>query len=206
MRRSASLFCLLLQPALLGFLGLNPLASPIVAQGPQGNGALEDLPPSTTEEVFSAPAKVDIQPVARDEEIHQRLQSVLEATGWFIDPHVRVDEGIVFLSGRTKTDELKKWAGDLARNIQDVVAVANRMEVSQPSVDFSGAWGGLAGLWRDFVRSIPFFIFGLLILVLSAGAGWLATRGTRAFLSRRVRAKLLRGVLARGAGFFVFLA
>ena len=205
MRRSASLFCLL-RPALLWFLLLNHLGSPIMAQGPQGNGALEDLPPSTTEEVFSAPAKVDIQPVARDEEIHQRLQSVLEATGWFIDPHVRVDEGIVFLSGRTKTNELKKWAGDLARNIQDVVAVANRMEVSQPSVDFSGAWGGLAGLWRDFVRSIPFFIFGLLILVLSAGAGWLATRGTRAFLSRRVRAKLLRGVLARGAGFFVFLA
>ena len=206
MRRSASLFCLLLGPVLLGFLWLNPLASPVVAQGPQGNSGLENPPPSPTEEVFSAPAKVDIQPVARDEEIHQRLQSVLEATGWFVDPHVRVDEGIVFLSGRTKTNELKKWAGDLARNIQDVVAVANRMDVSQPSVYFSGAWGGLAGLWRDFVRSIPFFIFGLLILVLSAGAGWLATRGTRAFLSRRVRAKLLRGVLARGAGFFVFLA
>jgi small-conductance mechanosensitive channel len=159
------------------------------------------------EELAPAPAKVDVQPIAHDEEIRKRLQSVLIATGWFTNPQVKVEEGIVFLSGRTETDELKKWAGDLARNTQDVVAVANRIEVSQPSAwDFSAAWSGMSGLWRDFIRSIPFFIFGLFILALSAGAGWLATRNTRAFLRRRVRAKLLRGVFAHGAGFFVFLA
>jgi small conductance mechanosensitive channel len=205
-RRSASLYSLVLRAILLGFLWWSPLASPVMAQGPQGKGGPQKQPPPNTEELSSAPAKVDIQPVARDEEIRKRLQSVLDATGWFTDPQVLVEEGIVFLNGRTETDELKKWAGDLARNTQDVVAVANRMEVSKPSVDFSAAWGGLSGLWRDFVRSIPFFIFGLFILALSAGAGWLTIRGTRAFLRRRVRAKLLRGVLARGAGFFVFLA
>ena len=59
-----------------------------------------------------------------------------------------------------QTDDLKKWAGDLARNTQDVVAVANRMEVLEPSVwDFSPAWGGLLVLWRDFIRSLPFVFF-----------------------------------------------
>jgi small conductance mechanosensitive channel len=74
-----------------------------------------------------APAKVDVKPVARDEEIRKRLQSVLDATGWFIDPQVRVEEGVVFLNGRWSPMTLKRWAGDLARNTQDVVAVANRM-------------------------------------------------------------------------------
>jgi small conductance mechanosensitive channel len=171
------------------------------ADGPQkvSTAAKEDLAP--------APAKVDVKPVARDDEIRNRLQSVLDATGWFIDPRVEVREGVVFLNGRTETDDLKKWAGDLARNTQDVVAVANRMEVLEPSAwDFSPAWGGLLVLWRDIIRSLPFFFFGLLILILSAGAGMLATRGARMFLRRKVQAKLLRNVMARGMGVLVFLS
>ena len=158
------------------------------------------------EDLAPAPAKVDVKPVARDEEIRTRLQSVLDATGWFTDSRVEVREGVVFLNGRAETDDLKKWAGDLARNTQDVVAVANRIEVLEPSVwDFSAAWGGLRVLWRDFIRSLPFFFFGLLILMLSAGAGVLATRGSRTVLRRKVRANLLRNVMARGIGVLVFL-
>ena len=67
------------------------------------------------EDLTPAPAKVDVKPLARDEEIRTRLQSVLDATGWFTDPQVRVEEGVVFLKGQSETDELKKWAGDLAQ-------------------------------------------------------------------------------------------
>ena len=84
--------------------------------------------------------------------------------------------------------------------------MANRMEVLEPPVwDFSPAWSGLLLLWRDLIRSLPFFFFGLLILTLSAGAGVLATRGARTFLHRKVRANLLRNVMARGMGVMVFL-
>lgn len=159
-----------------------------------------------TEDLTPAAGKVDINPVARDEEIRQRLQSVLDATGWFVDPEVEVREGVVFLNGQAETDELKKWAGDLARNTQDVVAVANRMEVLEPSVwDFDPAWTGLQVLWRDFIRSLPFLLFGLLILALSAGAGVLATRGAQTFLRQKVKARLLLNVIARGIGVLVFL-
>ena len=181
--------------------------SSLMAQSPVGaDDGAQKVSASEKENLAPAPAKVDVKPVARDEEIRKRLQSVLDATGWFTDPRVEVKEGVVFLNGRAETDELKKWAGDLARNTQDVVAVANRMEVLEPSVwDFSPAWSGLLVLWRDFIRSLPFFLFGLLILALSAGAGVLATRGARAFLVQRVRANLLRNVIARGIGVLVFL-
>lgn len=158
------------------------------------------------EEDSPAPVKVDVQPVAGDEDIRQRLQRVLDATVWFIDPRVQVEEGVVFLTGQTDTDKLKKWAGDLARNTQDVVAVVNQMEVILPSVwDYRPAWSGVQALWRDLVRSLPFVVFGLLILVLSAGAGMLTARGTLRFVQHRIQARLLRHVFARAAGMLVFL-
>ncbi len=149
---------------------------------------------------------MDVIPVARDEEIRQRLQSVLVATDWFTGPEVRVEQGVVFLEGRVASAELKKWAGDLARNTQDVVAVANRMEVAErPMWDWDPARRGLMALWRDFLRSLPLFLLGLLILALSVGTGLLAARRTRTVLRGRVQARLLRNVVAGGIGVLVFL-
>lgn len=184
-----------------------PWASSLRAQSPDVDvDRAPKVSASERENLAPAPAKVGVNPVARDEEIRTRLQSVYDATGWFTDPQVEVREGVVFLNGWSETDELKKWAGDLARNTDDVVAVANRMEVIEPSVwDFSSTWHGLRVLWRDLIRSLPFFLSGLLILALSAGAGVLATRLARVFLRSRVRANLLRSVMARGMGVLVFL-
>ena len=194
-------------PILLTLFVWIALSATALAQGPP-EPKLEPPKQSADEaELSPAAAKVDVQPVAHDEEIRKRLQSVLEATKWFVDPQVRVDEGVVFLSGQADTEELKKWAGDLARNTQDVVAVANGIDVAEPSAwDFAASRKGMATLWRDFLRALPYIVFGLFILILSAGAGWMAARGTRAFFRQRVRAKLLLGVAAWGAGLLVFLA
>lgn len=178
----------------------------VTAQEPPLKAGASTAPTTAKEELSLAPAKVDVKPVARDEEIRQRLQSVLEATDWFTAPEVRVEEGVVFLTGRVSSDELKKWAGDLARNTQDVVAVANRMEVIQPSIwDLGPASRGVMGLWRDFLRSVPLLFLGLLILALSVGAGLLAARKTRSLLRHRIPARLLRNVIAGGIGVLVFL-
>jgi small conductance mechanosensitive channel len=207
MRRSAYCCCQLALRAILLASACSVPISTVTAQEAVGKAAdLQKRPTPVQEELSPAPAKVDVNPVARDEEIRERLQSVLDATDWFTDPQVRVEEGVVFLNGRVESDELKKWAGDLARSTQDVVAVANRMEVPEPSVwDFRPAWRGLLVLWRDFIRSLPFFAFGLFILALSVGAGKLATRGARAFFRRRIRARLLLNVIARAMGVLVFL-
>jgi small conductance mechanosensitive channel len=182
-------------------------ASTALAQQPAARtGQPQPAAGPQREELSEAPASVDVNPQARDEEIRLRLQRVLEATGWFVQPQVRVDQGIVFLNGRTETEELKKWAGDLARKTQDVVAVANRIVVPEPSVwDLRPAWSGLAALWRDFIRSLPFFLVGLLILALSGVAGMMTTRAAKSFLRQRIEARLLRTVVAGAVGAFVFL-
>jgi small-conductance mechanosensitive channel len=182
------------------------LASTAIAQEPESRAAGTPKPAPNTDAVSLAPAKVDVNPIARDEEIRQRLQRVPEATDWFANPEVRVEEGVVFLQGRAPSAELKKWAGDLARNTQDVVAVVNRMDLPESSIwDLSPAWSGLLVLWRDFIRSLPLLIFGMLILGLSVGAGMLAIRSARSVLRPRIRAKLLRNVIAGGIGVLVFL-
>jgi small conductance mechanosensitive channel len=181
--------------------------SSLTAQEPEStNGSPPEALVPEDDDPPQAPAKVDVTPVAQDEEIRMRLQNVLDSTGWFTDPRVEVKNGVAFLNGTSETEELKKWAGDLARNTQDVVAVANGIEVSEPSVwDFRPAWNGLSVIWRDFIRFLPLLLFGLLIMALSAGAGLLATRGTRRFLRRKIRANLLRNVMARGMGVLIFL-
>lgn len=159
----------------------------------------DDLAPST--------AKVEVTPAARDEEVRARLENVFAATGWFTDTHIDVKQGVVFLNGKTDTEELKTWAGELARNTQAVVAVANRIQVHEPSAwDLRPAWSELLALWRDFIRSLPVLIFALLILAMSLGAGMLVVRGVRSFLRPRLRARLLRNVIARGAGGLTILA
>ena len=103
----------------------------VLAQEPVGKSSEpQSLPGPRKKEVLAAPTKVDVNPVAHDEEISERLQSVLNATEWFTEPRVRVKEGIVFLSGPVKSEELKKWAGDLARNTQDVAASTRRLSVA----------------------------------------------------------------------------
>ncbi|MGK2913545.1 MAG: mechanosensitive ion channel domain-containing protein [Porticoccaceae bacterium] len=197
---------LFLRAVLLGFVCCM-LTWTVLAKEPVGKaGEAQKLTAPVKQELSLAPAKVDVKPVAHDEEIRKRLQRVLDATDWFTDPQVRVEEGIVFLNGKVESDELKKWAGDLAHNTQDVVAVVNRLQVDQQSVwDFRQAWSGVMLLWRDFNRALPFLVFALLILALSVGSALLTIRGVQALLRLRIRTKLLQNVIARTAGGLVLI-
>ncbi len=184
------------------------LTATLLAQQP-AQDASEQTPTSAPPhpDLAQPSAQVVVNPVAHDEQIRERLQRVLEATGWFTDPTVHVDEGVVFLNGQVGSAELKKWAGDLARNTQDVVAVVNRMEIPVPSLwDFSLARDSLSELWRDFLRHVPLILFALFILALSAFAALLARRGAKALVRKHVRARLLQNVIALCVAGLVFLA
>lgn len=180
---------------------LLPLAA--IAQAPSDTSGFRD---PAQEGLAVGQSKVDVSPVAHDEDIRSRLQRVLEATEWFASPTVRVEEGVVFLGGTAPSEELRKWAGDLARNTQDVVAVANRIEVVERSPwDFSRASSGIRTLWQDVQRVLPMLLFGALILGLFLGASIVAARLALRLLADRVQPRLLRKVIARAAGLFVFL-
>lgn len=190
--------------ALLLFL---PIYQPqTFAQTPAGTSGEIRKTSLENEDLSISSGQVDINPLARDDEIQHRLQDIFAATDWFRDPRIEVKEGVVFLKGGVASDKQKDWAGDLARNTQDVAAVVNQLAVIEPSIwDFSPAWKGLLILWRDVIRSLPFAGFGLIVMALSLAAGLLVIRGMRHLLRLRIRARLLRNVVAGAIGVLVFL-
>lgn len=153
----------------------------------------------------SAP-KVEIEPIAEDDQIARRLTDILEATTWFENPVVRVDQGVVFLRGLTHQSDYRTWAGDLARNTQDVVAVVNRIEVTERSMwDMTPAWSEIRKLGREAIQMLP--LLGLAVVLLIAtwfAAGW-STWLARSLLKRRVKNSLLIGVFSRAVAIPVFL-
>lgn len=179
------------------------VALPAPAQAQIGATPTPTAVPGESPEV---PERVDVQPIARDEEIRERLEGILNATGRFVNPEVRVQEGVVFLMGRTETAEFRQWAGDLARNTQDVAAVVNQIEVIEPSIwDFEPALAELRAQLRGVVRSLPVLGFSLIILAIAWVIARLSARATRNSLERRQVNLLLRRVIARAAGLLVFL-
>ena len=154
----------------------------------------------------AAAAKVEIEPVAEDSQIAQRLSDILEATTWFANPQVRVDEGVVFLRGATQQADYRTWAGELARNTQDVVAVVNRIEVIERSMwDMTPAWTELRKLGREAIQMLPLLAVAVILLITTWFAASWSTSLARSLLKRRVRNNLLVGVFSRAVAIPVFL-
>jgi len=177
----------------------------LLPAGIQAQDQAQDAPPDRTPET-AVPDHVDVPPAATDSQIQDRLMGILNATGWFTDPEVEVNEGVVFLRGTTDSDNHKRWAGDLARNTQDVAAVVNQMQVTEPDIwDYEPAFIGIQDLWYSILRSIPFFIFGIVVLIIFWGISTLVAKITRVYIRRRDFSPLLQDIAARTVAVVVFL-
>lgn len=115
-------------------LVLTPISGPVFGQDAPGRSpakqdTAEDAQSDTASQV---PDKVSVETVVEDEDIETRLERILAATDWFESPRVTVDEGVVFLGGITDEADHSTWAAQLAGATEDVVAVVNRIEVTEP--------------------------------------------------------------------------
>ncbi len=136
-------------------------------------GTTQEPSAESPEEKIQAPDRVEVADTVDDSDITERLESILKATGWFETPSAAVHEGVVFLGGSAREEKHREWAGALAQNTEDVVAVVNEIDVTAPPFwDLSPAVEELGALGRSAVRALPSFLVGLLVLVLA----WLASR------------------------------
>lgn len=160
---------------------------------------------SNSQAAAAPPKNVEGKPIARDDEIKDRLTRIMQATEWFHDTEVSVKEGVVFLVGRTSRDGFKTWPGDLAHNTRDVVAVVNRIEVEDPVWDYSLVWGQLTDLGRSFVLGLPTLVFALIVLPIAWVCSRLVSKLCHRMLPRSVNSELLRRLVAGCIGAIVFL-
>jgi small-conductance mechanosensitive channel len=146
------------------------------------------------------PAKVDVAPHVKDDQIKERLTRILQATHWFEGPRVEVDEGVVFLQGNSTSEESKQWAGALAGKTEDVVAVVNQIEVVKRP-----AFKQIEELSEAAIRFSPFAVLAAGVLVLTWFASKLTIRASAKVLQRRLRNNLLVEVGSRTLAIPVFL-
>jgi small conductance mechanosensitive channel len=168
-------------------------------------GAGQTVPPETSTET-TAPNQVDVRPEAADSEIRERLMGILDATGWFADAEVEVNDGVVFLRGSTETEDFKRWAGELARNTQDVAAVVNHIRITEPDIwNYEPALTGMRELWRSIMRAIPFWVFGLFIITIFWALSLAGAKLTRSSLKKREMNILLQNIVSKSVAVMVFL-
>ncbi len=161
-------------------------------------GALSALPARAQDALFDTPAPSN-QPQSsppaptvdaevdphKDEAIAERLRSTYATVDGLAPVDVRVNAGVVVLTGEVSAQALRQQAGRLARNIRGVAEVENRIEVAQ---DLEGrlapALKRLGEVWRGFLRLSPVLLVGLAIMALAVVVGrWL---GRRKGLYRRI--------------------
>ncbi len=161
--------------------------------------------PAETQPDAAETREVGVRPLAADEEIARRLQEILRATGWFVEPRVEVQEGVAFIWGRARTAEQREWATRLGQRTEDVVAVVNHIElIERPIWDVSPALVELRAFWRQLVQMTPLLGFGLLLLAMTWLVAGLVARLFAGILTRRVENDLLVDV-TRKVVFVIFL-
>lgn len=150
--------------------------------------------------------KIDVKPTTRDDEIRERLQKILKATGWFDNTSVHVVDGVVFLNGSTKMQENKTWAGNLAKNTQGATAVVNKIIISKPPIwSFGLILGKLQEEFRRIIWALPSILAGIIILFIAYLIARLITPIVRKMLHKKFTHLILADVIAKSIGCLIFL-
>ncbi|WP_227270672.1 mechanosensitive ion channel family protein [Roseobacter weihaiensis] len=149
---------------------------------------------------------VEIDPVAPDTAIQGRILDILQATGWYRDIRVEVDQGVAFLDGQTTSDAHRIWAQNLAAKTSGVVAVVNRIRIDDTVVwSLEPAVAELENLARKSVAALPLILLAVLVLPLAWYGARLVSGLAQWLLKERVASPFLRQVIARAIAFPVFL-
>jgi small-conductance mechanosensitive channel len=192
-------------------------ALPMVAQVPvpapaeDEPAATETAPDDVT--VSDQAVAVDAQERVGDTSINDRLAQLLEATQRFDALQVRVEDGVVFLSGTAADQGSKELAGDLARRTEGVAVVVNNLKLEAgPLWTLGPARAEAEDLLRTVIRSLPLVALGLLLLGLSLLLAGAIARGATRLFARTTESELLHNVVRKAVyvmvvitGIYLFL-
>lgn len=117
-----------------------------------------------------------------DAAIARRLDAILGEIEGLEAVDVAVADGVVRLTGRVLSPQLAESAAAIARRIDGVVVVENRIEGETAIVPrLLPVMDRLTGRLWDFVRFLPLLALGLLVLALFWVAGGVVARRERLF-------------------------
>lgn len=169
------------------------VAQQVPPAGPADNAPAEPL--TEPGDVQSTDQQVTLDHQVDDGRIAERLRDIYQASGWFDSLSVQASDGIVFIDGRTTSEEYRDWAGQLARRTEGVVAVVNRIDVdAPPALNSFSLKRELAELWAGFLRLLPLIGIGLLAILLCAIIARYLSRLLVIPISRLTDSQLLQNI------------
>lgn len=163
--------------------------------------------PSPTNQGDNTVSKpVEVEPAADDSAIERRIQRILESTGWFQTPRISVQDGVVFIDGKTDTQERWRWASALAQNTEGTVAIVNRIQVeADVGSTFSLASDEFIKIYRQATQAWPWALVSVVVILFAWLLARLVAFLARRFFGSRVSSSLLLDVIVRAISVPVFL-
>ncbi|MEZ4416669.1 MAG: mechanosensitive ion channel [Gemmatimonadota bacterium] len=151
----------------------------------------------TTDSTLTAPASVPRQRAERDEAIRGELQALFDRIAMLERVRARVDAGVVTLTGTVVDGEAREQAAELARDLDDVRFVDNRIEQSNSVNErLTPTWTRLRDFAQESLARLPLLLVAAAVVLLAALLGWLARRW-RAPATLVSRNPFLQGLLQR---------
>ncbi|MDX1540115.1 MAG: mechanosensitive ion channel family protein [Geminicoccaceae bacterium] len=143
----------------------------------------------------------------RDQAIRQRLEATFERVEGLGPVRVEVDAGVVRLDGEVPDEDARALAGQLARQVEDVALVDNRLRpVRDLDARLEVTVERLRERGLDLLALLPLLLIALLVvLAFWLAGGWLARRGwpfrtiDNGFLRETARQLTRIGALLAGA-------
>lgn len=176
------------------------LSGAVMAQSTTDERAqpLPDHQSETTDDLTGQDTPIQVEQAVPDTAISNRILQILETSGWFESPRVEVKRGIALLHGVANNPEHREWAGQIARRTEQVVAVVNRIQVTESSPwDLQPAFRQMRTFTEDTVRRLPIIVVSVLIFILFV---FIARRLSGFLFSRlveKIESTILRQLIAR---------
>ena len=141
---------------------------------------------------------VEVDKVVKDEDIQKRLDSIIQASGWFDQARISVNEGIVVLEGQTSQDKYSAWAESLASKTDGVVAVINKIDLNfNESWSLQPAADEATSMFKAAIRALPLIVSGLVVLLITYLLAKLITSLTHRVLQKRISNTFILKLTAR---------
>lgn len=168
-----------------------------------GAAPIENSVPAEPEEVFSefvkTPRKRAVLPTREDDLRTQLvLNNLVQESGWFAGLEIRVNLGMVTISGHTDNADQLNWLAETADRIPSVIAVINQTTVDPSSIaDFAPIKKEFRRLVESGKKALPLLLMALLLSAFFFYSGRTIKHGVGKVWARKVQNPFLLTTVTR---------
>lgn len=133
-----------------------------------------------------------------DAQTEKILNSLAEQAGWFLDLKLKVQDGMVTITGKTKDSTHLEWLAKTADRLPYVIAVINQAQIETPAVwDLSPVVSEIRALIEKTKKALPRISLACIMLVLFYFIGRKLSKLIHMLWGRSITNLFLHGTISK---------